>query len=130
LSKSLGGLPAGSPGAGDRFPWTHLRFEGNEDVEDLFARLDDTRFNLIVAGQRADVLSHATANDRLRVHAVAEGADNAVELRRIGVPAPAFYLLRPDGHVGLCGTRLDEQAILAYLTGPVGMRTLSAAAAT
>ena len=51
LSKSLEGLPDGAPRAGDRFPWLRLKFRTNGSVEDLFQKLDDTQFNLIVIGQ-------------------------------------------------------------------------------
>jgi hypothetical protein len=30
------------------------------------------------------------------------------------VPRSAFYLLRPDGHVGLCGQTLDAAALRHY----------------
>ena len=48
-----GGLPDGAPRAGDRFPWLRLKFRRDGPVEDLFQKLDDTRFNLIVIGQPA-----------------------------------------------------------------------------
>jgi hypothetical protein len=28
---------------------------------------------------------------------------------------PAYFLLRPDGHIGLAGTRLDVDAMRQYL---------------
>ena len=36
------------------------------------------------------------------------------------IPQPSFYLLRPDGHVGLAGTTLDSSAVLRYLTRRTG----------
>ncbi|MGH8761473.1 MAG: FAD-dependent monooxygenase, partial [Burkholderiales bacterium] len=51
LSKSTEDPPRRAPRAGDRFPWLRLKFWGNCPVEDLFQKLDDTRFNLIVFGQ-------------------------------------------------------------------------------
>src|SRR5713226_5853523 len=48
LSKMLPGLPGGAPHAGDRFPWLRLTFQGSGPVEDLFQKLDDTRYNLMV----------------------------------------------------------------------------------
>ena len=47
------GLPDAAPRAGDRFPWLRLKLLPDGPVEDLFAKLDDTRFNLIVIGQPA-----------------------------------------------------------------------------
>ncbi len=51
LSETLPGLPEDAPQAGDRFPWLHLKFSPDAPAVDLFARLDDTRFNFIVIGQ-------------------------------------------------------------------------------
>ena len=45
LSQTLDGLPDGAPRAGDRFPWLRLKFSPDGAAEDLYARLDDTRFN-------------------------------------------------------------------------------------
>jgi hypothetical protein len=41
---------------------------------------------------------------------------NSAELARLNVPQPSFYLLRPDGHVGLCGRQLDPAALKLYLS--------------
>ena len=51
LSQTLAGLPDRAPRAGDRFPWLRLRLSGQRPEADLFEKLDDTRFNLIVIGQ-------------------------------------------------------------------------------
>src|SRR5207247_5481865 len=53
LSEALAGLPEDGPRAGDRFPWLRLKFASSGPAEDLFEKLDDTRFNLLVIGQRA-----------------------------------------------------------------------------
>jgi hypothetical protein len=37
-------------------------------------------------------------------------------LARAQIPRPSFYLLRPDGHVGLCGARLDAAELQRYLS--------------
>jgi len=36
------------------------------------------------------------------------------------LPSPSFYLLRPDGHVGLAGATLDVDAVTRYLTATIG----------
>ena len=115
LSQTLSGLPERAPRAGDRFPWLRLRFAGGSAREDLFERLDDLHFHLLVIGQRAS--SSATLNgfDLLRTHVVAANQENADALARAGIAGEAFYLLRPDGHVGLAGTRLDVDAVADYL---------------
>jgi hypothetical protein len=115
LSKMLPGLPDGGPRAGDRFPWLQLRFQANGPVEDLFQKLDDTRFNLIVTGQPAPSAAAIAPGDLLRTHVIPGDPDNDSELARARISGPAFYLLRPDGHVGLAGTRFDAEAVNAYL---------------
>jgi hypothetical protein len=94
LSKSTAAMPSGGPRPGDRFPW----------IDDIYAKLDDTCFNLVVVGQAAPALEgvpvHALVSERL--------------------PSPSFYLLRPDGHVGLAGATLDVDAVTRYLTATIG----------
>jgi hypothetical protein len=114
LSQSLEGLPQGAPQAGDRFPWLRLKFEPNGAVEDLFEKLDDTRFSLLLFGQPApDALG---LGDLVRIHVLPADAGNDAELARVAIPRPSFYLVRPDGHVGLCGTRLDRAAADRYVS--------------
>lgn len=48
---------------------------------------------------------------------------NDEELSRARIPKPSFYLLRPDGHVGLAGTRLDAAALGRYVREHLGLRT-------
>jgi 2-polyprenyl-6-methoxyphenol hydroxylase-like FAD-dependent oxidoreductase len=114
LSESLGGLPRSAPRAGDRFPWLQLRFRPDGAVEDLFEKLDDARLNLVVFGQPAPREGALGLGALLEVHAIAADPVNDAELTRAQVPRPSFYLLRPDGHVGLCGGRLDAAAVARY----------------
>ena len=99
-----GGLPAGAPRAGDRFPWLQLQLAGNGPVEDLFRKFDDMRFHLLVVGQ--PVPAAAIAENLLQVHGVPDDPANDAELARAQIPTTSFYLLRPDGHIGLAGTKL------------------------
>jgi 2-polyprenyl-6-methoxyphenol hydroxylase-like FAD-dependent oxidoreductase len=115
LSQTLAGLPGGAPVAGDRFPWLRLKLGANGPVEDLFQKLDDTRFNLLVIGQPAPSVEALGLGDLLRVHAVPGDPANSAELARVRISGPASYLLRPDGHVGLAGTRFDAGTIKRYL---------------
>jgi hypothetical protein len=116
LSQASSELPKDAPAAGDRFPWMRLKLELGGSTQGLFRQLDDTEFNLLVIGQRP--LSAGALGDLeqfVRVHAIPADPGNEAELARAKVPQPSFYLLRPDGHVGLCGTRVDIAAIKRYL---------------
>jgi 2-polyprenyl-6-methoxyphenol hydroxylase-like FAD-dependent oxidoreductase len=115
LSQTLAGLPKSAPVAGDRFPWMQLKLRAGGPAEDLFQQLDDTRFNLLVMGQPAPAAGMPGLGDLLGVHAIPDEAANSAELGRVGITGPAFYLLRPDGYVGLAGTRFDADAVKRYL---------------
>jgi 2-polyprenyl-6-methoxyphenol hydroxylase-like FAD-dependent oxidoreductase len=111
LSQRFASLPKGAPSPGDRFPWMHLRFRAGEPRADLFERLDDTKFNLLVFGQRAAFNALDVPAHELAVHQIPDDADNDRELARVSLEGPAYYLLRPDGHVGLAGTRFEPAAV-------------------
>lgn len=105
-------LPKEAPQAGDRFPWMKLQLEAGGAVEDLFQKLDDTRCNLLVFGQAAPPLPDM--DGLLEVHAIPITAGNEAEQARVHVPRSAFFLLRPDGHIGLCGDVVDAAAVRRY----------------
>ena len=115
LSRTLGSLPDGAPQAGDRFPWVKLQFQQNGVREDLFQKMDDTRFTLLVFGQAGPV-DATKLGVPVDVHVIPQTAANEEELTRVGVRHPAFYLVRPDGHVGLAGTKLEPGAIARYFS--------------
>jgi 2-polyprenyl-6-methoxyphenol hydroxylase-like FAD-dependent oxidoreductase len=115
LSKTLGVLPERAPCAGDRFPWLELKLTAEGKPMDLFQALDDTKFNLLVFGQAKGVDAAGAYADLLRMLVVPDDAGNARELARVGIAGPAFYLLRPDGHVGFAGTRLEAEPVRRYL---------------
>lgn len=115
LSKSLQPLPAAAPQAGDRFPWLRLQLKADGPVEDLYQKLDDTKFNLIVIGQLVE--KAPDLGGLLNVYGIPSIPGNSAELARLNVPQPSFYLLRPDGHVGLCGRQLDPAALKRYVSG-------------
>jgi hypothetical protein len=115
LSASLQPPAEDAPHAGDRFPWMQLRLREGGPVEDLYQQLDDTRFNLIVFGQDLPGdMALPAFGDLLRIHAVPHDTANDAELARAGIAQPSFFLLRPDGHIGLCGTRLDMAELARY----------------
>jgi len=116
LSQALGNLPKDAPAPGERFPWLKLSFAPNCPVEDLYQKLDDTRFNLLAFGQAPDATTiPAEFRDRLGVHLIPSDSQNNAEMTRGGIPQPSFYLLRPDGHVGLCGVGLKMSEVVRYL---------------
>jgi hypothetical protein len=121
LSQSLEGLPGSAPRTGDRFPWLQLKFEANGAVEDLFRKLDDTRFNLILIGQSLPAGEVPVPGDLLRIHVIPADPVNDAELARAQLPQPCFYLVRPDGHIGLCGVRPEAEAISRYVSGRLGL---------
>jgi 2-polyprenyl-6-methoxyphenol hydroxylase-like FAD-dependent oxidoreductase len=128
LSQTLGTLPEGAPRAGDRFPWLRLRLEPDGADEDLFETLDDLRFHLFVFGQPAPAdlgagpgEPVAGLRDLLAVHVVPEDKVNDKELALKKLPRPSFYLVRPDGYVGLCGGKLEAGAVEGYLKEKVGV---------
>ena len=89
LSQSLGGLPDGAPRAGDRFPWLRLKLRaGRRSVEDLFEKLDDTQFNLIVIGQPSPPGKALGLGDLCRIHAIPADPINDAELARAQIPSP------------------------------------------
>jgi len=126
LSESLHGLPKSAPRAGDRFPWLRLRLNDAGALEDLYERLDDTRLALIVIGQPSPPAAALGLGEMLRIHAIPADPGNDAQLARAEIPRPSFYLLRPDGHVGLCGVRLEAASVARYLRERLGLSPASA----
>jgi hypothetical protein len=110
LSVNSGSRQGGSVRAGDRFPWLRLKFASDGPAEDLYRRLDDTRFNLVLIGQAHP----GAAADRICQHVVTNDPGNDRELARAGIAKPAYFLLRPDGHVGLAGALFERADIDRY----------------
>ena len=67
----------------------------------------------------APALEFSGAGDLIRTHVIPADAGNEEELARAGVPETAFFLLRPDGHIGLAGQHADAKAISRYLSRKV-----------
>ena len=116
LSQTQPDLSADAPRAGDRFPWLRLRRQPGGPVEDQFSALDDLHFHLLLFGQAAPAPGEVGADAALRVHAIPEHPDNTRELERARIASPSFYLLRPDGHIGLAGTLFEPSVIAHYLS--------------
>lgn len=122
LSQTTDALPPNAPQAGDRFPWLRLALDDDARVDDLYATLDDRRFHLFVFGQTARVDLPAAAKALVDVHAVHDSGANLEALRAAAIPSPSFHLVRPDGYIGLCGTRLDDDAVARYFSERVRVR--------
>jgi 2-polyprenyl-6-methoxyphenol hydroxylase-like FAD-dependent oxidoreductase len=117
LSETLSDLPKGAPAAGDRFPWVQLKLQPGGPIRDLFQELDDTCFNLLLFGQPPiPAETQGQLGDLLRVRVVPQDPGNDTELARAKIPQVSFYLLRPDGHIGLCGMRLEASTVERYLS--------------
>jgi len=101
LSLTLPGVPPNGPRAGERFPW----------LRTVWQRLDDRVFNLLVVGQP---MPQGIDSERLRVHRVGDEVADRADLLSAAIAVPSFWLLRPDGHVGLCGTAVDRGAVERY----------------
>jgi 2-polyprenyl-6-methoxyphenol hydroxylase-like FAD-dependent oxidoreductase len=116
VSETLSGIPESATQAGDRFPWVRLAFTDRGPKEDLYAKLDDTRFALIVIGQPAPSSGIPGLNGAMQMLTIPLDSENRAELGRVKVPETAFYLLRPDGYVGLAGVRVDMAEVNRYLS--------------
>lgn len=115
LSRSSGSLPSSAPRAGDRFPWLKVALHEDDAPVDLYERLDDTRWQLLVFGQGAPAAADLAPGGGLEVLAVPDIPANEAAMARTRIPTPSYYLLRPDGYVGLCGTQFDLAAASRYL---------------
>ena len=116
LSENLAGVPDDALQAGDRFPWLRLQLDGNGLAEDFYGKLDDTRFALVLAGQPVPAAGVGVLGDLVRVYVIPDNPANQRELERARIPRPAFYLVRPDGYVGLVGGRLEASAVTRYVS--------------
>ncbi|HMF10022.1 MAG TPA: FAD-dependent monooxygenase [Thermoanaerobaculia bacterium] len=119
LSVTLAGLPREAPQAGDRFPWFEVRQSPGQPARGIFADLDDTRFTLVVRGQPGLPSDPPGRSGLLRTTTISE-AGVEPSLERLHIPSPSFFLVRPDGYIGLCGGRLDPQEVARYFDRVLG----------
>jgi 2-polyprenyl-6-methoxyphenol hydroxylase-like FAD-dependent oxidoreductase len=115
LSQAIGDMPENAPHPGDRFPWLRLKFHAQGSREDLFQKLDDTRLNLLVIGQPEVSTASLQLGDMLKVHAIPSDIENDRALSAAAITSPSYYVLRPDGHIGLAGTLFQEADLRQWL---------------
>jgi 2-polyprenyl-6-methoxyphenol hydroxylase and related FAD-dependent oxidoreductases len=123
LSNSLQVLPGTVPQPGDRFPWLRLKFTPTSPIEDLFRKLSDTYFHLILIGQPEPSGATLDFGDLLKIHAIPTDPANDREFSRAKIPKPSFFLIRPDGYIALCGTRCDANAVKSYASENLHLST-------
>ena len=123
LARGLGAMPKGAPQPGDRFPWMMLRLTPDGSAEDLFRRLDDTCFNLLLIGQSTAPADLAPLGDLVKIHHLLTGAPNDTEFARWRIPAPSYFLLRPDGYIGLAGVKYEHAAVTRYRQDQLRMKS-------
>ena len=116
LSYMAAGVAKKAPAAGERFPWLQLAFAGGSRSEDLFERLDDTKFNLLVIGQPAPPTDALGLGDLLATHVVPLEGENIRALASVSITEPSCFLLRPDGHIGLAGKGADESELRRWFS--------------
>lgn len=121
LSQPLPGLPESAPQAGDRFPWLTVRLSPDSPAEDIFEKIDDTRFTLVLFGQPAPAAGLPDLGGLLRCLAIPADSGNERELAHSCIPSPTFYLVRPDGYIGLSGSRLDVASVTRYASERLGL---------
>jgi 2-polyprenyl-6-methoxyphenol hydroxylase-like FAD-dependent oxidoreductase len=118
LSRTQPGLPAAAPQPGDRFPWVKLKLKPDTEATSLFEAIDDTRFTLLLFGKEPPTAVMPELDGMLNTIVVPTDLANIVELARVKISQPSFYLLRPDGHIAMAGTQavnLGEAKDLLHL---------------
>jgi 2-polyprenyl-6-methoxyphenol hydroxylase-like FAD-dependent oxidoreductase len=127
LAETGTGFPRHAPQAGDRFPWMHLKFAAAVPADDVFEKFDDNVFHLIVFGQSAPRIGAVGFEDIFKVHEIPGHPENDRQLARAGIPKRSFFLLRPDGHIGLTGIEIDIKRIARYFSERITMRDTAGA---
>ena len=109
--------PSGAPRAGDRFPWLRLKLLRERARRGPVQRRSTTRDftpdrDRAACARERGMPAWATCCAPTCVTTI---PPTMRELARAQIPRPSFYLLRPDGHVGLGGTRLEPAAVARYV---------------
>jgi 2-polyprenyl-6-methoxyphenol hydroxylase-like FAD-dependent oxidoreductase len=121
LSQNLPGLPQGAPRGGERFPWLTLQRDPQAGPVDLYQSFDGLRFQLLLFGQPSPSLPGFERDVRSQMFDA--GGENGRRLQAAGIPLPSFFLLRPDGYIGLAGLQAEPELLRRWLTRQVGLRS-------
>jgi hypothetical protein len=68
-----------------------------------------------VIGQPAPAAASLGFGDVLQVHAIPSDIENDAALAAASITSPSYFLLRPDGHIGLAGTSFQEADLRQWL---------------
>jgi len=66
-------------------------------------------------GQPTPFAASVPFGDVLQVHEIPSAAENDTALAAASITSPSYYLLRPDGHIGLAGTIIHETDLMRWL---------------
>ena len=69
-------------------------------------------------GQPAPSLEGLGLGDMLQLHAVPSDPENDAALAGASIAGPSYYVLRPDGHIGLTGTVFQEGDLKRWFAQP------------
>ena len=100
---------------GTAFPGSSSRLRPAAPARTCSQALDDTQFTLLLFGQE---LTGRIAGSRKPAAHRSKFPSTPSTIRNFAARMsrePSFYLLRPDGYVGLAGTIADRNAITRYL---------------
>ena len=116
LSQTAGAFAERCTGCGRSLPLAADEAAAVGPAEDLYGVLDDRRFNLLVFGSREQ-----TSNWRTSVTSSRPGSYPTTPRTEPSSSAAAsrsvIFLVRPDGHIGLCGATADAAVIGKYIAG-------------
>jgi len=73
-------------------------------------------FNLVLIGQPPVCDGTLGLGDLFRACTIPGDPVNDQELARVQIPQPSFFLVRPDGYIGLCGSRFEPDSFRAYVS--------------
>ncbi|RZA16220.1 MAG: hypothetical protein EOP02_23445, partial [Proteobacteria bacterium] len=126
--------------AGDRAPDVGGLQSSDGSIHRLFELLRGTHVTIIVFGSDRSTIQGLTpegSGERLRLISIIPAgstmpdcwSDERGDAWRIYAPAPnAFFVIRPDGYVGLTGSTADSRGLASYLCTIIGVQAAASSA--